>query len=65
MAVFLTQSDGSDRITKQPISFAAPLDHRIKKLIGHGSTHVDPSSALLGRTAGAKQAACGALFLPA
>jgi hypothetical protein len=35
-------SHRSDRIKNQPISFAAPLDHRRKKLMGHGSTHVDP-----------------------
>jgi hypothetical protein len=42
MAVFLIQSDRSDRITKQSINFAAPLDYRIKKLMGHGSAHVEP-----------------------
>jgi hypothetical protein len=42
MAVFVIRSDRSDRITKQPISFAAPLDHRITQLMGPGSTCVDP-----------------------
>jgi hypothetical protein len=32
----------SDRITKQPISFGAPLDHRMKNMMGHESTCADP-----------------------
>jgi hypothetical protein len=39
MAVFLIRSVRSNRITKQPIYFAAPLDHRIKKLTCWPMTH--------------------------
>jgi hypothetical protein len=42
MAMLLIRSDRSERITKKANIFCWPLDHRIKKLIGHESTHVDP-----------------------